>query len=277
MTIALSAALTRLGNIIGDNLTGTTDSAGDVGGTTLVDSTLCNYEDNYFGDPERQTQWWVYVGATLRPIKSFQSSSGTITVHRAFDAQVATATAYSLHRFDRDKKIVAINQALIDCYPYFYKRVEDATTLDGKGSSDNEYEVPAAFIDFPDQIWEKETDGTDITYTEIVDYEAKELGGKYYFYADITEDDDIVLIGRTYLSQFTTDASTTELTASQSEFVMLLAASIFYRTLSGIVNATDAERYDALANRYQWMWDEKKQRNAMPITLPRKVNYGWLK
>jgi hypothetical protein len=86
------------------------------------------------------------VGATLRSVKSFVSNTGTIVVHKAFGSQVATSTAYSLHRFDRANKIIACNQALFEAYPYFYKIVTDFTTLDGKGASDNKYTIPNTFI-----------------------------------------------------------------------------------------------------------------------------------
>ena len=203
-------------------------------------------------------------------------SSGTVEVHNAFGSQVTSSTAYEIHRFDRDQKKVAINQALNDSYPWFYKRVDDETTLDGKGSSDNEYEVPADFTEFPDQIFEKATSGTKITYTEIVNYTATEVSGTRYFYADITDGNDILLIGKTHLSQFTNDASTTELTDGQASVVALLAASIFYRMLSGVVDASNSERFDSLSNRYDNLYEEKKVRASMPFIMPRKINNEWV-
>lgn len=276
MTVALTAFLTKFSNLIGDNLTGTTTSAGNAGGTTFVDSGLVKYEDNYFGDPERNSEWWAYVSSQLRSIKSFTSSSGTVTVHKAFSAQIATSTAYEIHRFDRDKKIVAINEALNQCYPYFYKRVEDLTTLNGKGSSDNQYTVPATFTEFPAQIWQRDISTLDYTFYPVTDYTVQEAAGVFYFYANITLDDDILLIGKTPLTAFTTDASTTELTARQADIIAPLAVSIFYRNLSGVVNATQSERFDSLANRYEMMWDSKKEANAMPVLYSPHINYAWI-
>ena len=112
MSITLANFMTIFNKLIDDNITGTTTSNGNTDKTTFVDSSLCKYEDGYFGDPERMPQWWAYVGTTLRQIKNFNSSSGTVEVYSAFGSQVASSTTYSIHRFDRDKKVIAINQAL---------------------------------------------------------------------------------------------------------------------------------------------------------------------
>ena len=275
MSVALTSFLTKLNNLIGDNIAGTTDGNGEADGTTFVDSALSKYEDDYFGGGEN-SEWWAYASSQLRSIKSSQGSSGTIIVHRVFTAPITSGTAYQIHKYDRDKKFAAINQALNDAYPYFYKRVEDETTLNGLGASNNKYTVPATFTEFPDQISKKHTAGTIVTYTPITDFVAKEVSGTRYFYADITIDDDILLVGKTYLSPFTTDLSTTELTTGQADVVALLAAAILYRNLSGLVNATNSERFDSLANRYEKMWDEKKIKASKPSILPGELDWSWL-
>jgi len=58
--------------------------------------------------------------------------------------------------------------------------------------------------------------------------------------------------------------------------VALLAAAIFCRTISGVVNASDSGRFDSLANRYEGMWDSRKFRAAMPSIQPTKLDWGWL-
>ena len=275
MSITLSSFMTIFNKLIDDNITGTTTSNGNAGGTTFVDSSLCKYEDGYFGDPERMPQWWAYVGTTLRQIKNFNSSSGTVEVYTAFGSQVSSSTAYSLHRFDRDKKVIAINQALDEAYPYFYKRIEDATTLDGTGSSDNKYQVPATFTEFPTQIWSIDDDTDEVEHTRIANYHVEEISGTMYFYADITEDEDILLIGKKPLTQFTTDTSTTELTNSQAAAVALLAAGIFFQSIAGVINAADSGRYDSLSNRYFTRWEDRRRAMAMPVILPEESNEAW--
>ena len=275
MAITLTNFLVKINNLLDDNLTGTTTADGSTDKTTFIDSNLCKYDDGFFGDPERNIQWWAYVSSQLKSIKSFASATGEVMVYSAFSAQIAASTAYELHRFDRNKKIKAANQALNDCYPYFYKRIEDATTLDGKGSSDNEYTVPNTFTEFPDQIWQKHTATNVITYTQITDYDVTEIGGTFYFRANITLDDDIVLIGKKPLTAFTNDASTTELTDTQAEVVALLAASIMCRNLSATVNATDSGRFDSLANRYEQLYLARRLSTAMPILRPLSLDWSW--
>lgn len=276
MSISLTNFLADVNNLLDDSISGTTTSDGNAGKTTFIDSGLNKYEDNYFGDPERKPEWWAYLASELRPVKASQSSSGTVEAYNAFTAQVTSLTAYELHRFDRDKKIIACNQALDAAYPWFYARLEDSTTLDGLGASDNEYEVPATFTDFPNQIWKKNTESSVITYTPITNFTVMELSGAWKFYANITLDDDIVLVGKNYLTQFTNDASTTELTSAQAAVVAMLACSIFYRTLSGVVNANDSGRFDSLANRFEQMYEAKKFRHAMPLLASRTLDFGWL-
>lgn len=275
MSISLTNFLLKVNRLLGDDLTGTTTAIGNAGKTTLVDAGLEKYGDNYFGDPERLPEWWVYVSSQLRPVKQFTASSGTLEVYTAFSAQIASTSAYELHHFDRDKKIVACNQALVDCYPYFYDRVEDATTLDGKGASNNRYQVPTTFTEFPDRISKVSISGTKYTYTPITDYITTEISGIRYFYANITTGDDILLVGKTYLSQFTTDTSTTELSDNQANVVAFLAVSIFYRMMSGVVNATDSGRFDSLSNRYLALWDERKRSMGMPMIFADKDNMEW--
>jgi len=278
MSIALTSFLQAVSIQLGDHLASTTTSAGNTDKTTLIDSALIKYPDGYFGDPNRDPEWWAYVGSALRSVKQFVGSTGTIIVHHAYSSQVASSTAYSLHKFDRDKKILACNQALIECYPDFYKRAEDATTLDGTGSSANKYEVPSTFMEFPDQIWKHHTGDTTtfLTHTPITDFMYENIGGKWYFYANITTGDDIYLVGKTLLTQFTNDASTTELTTGEANTVAYLAASIFCRTQSGIVSAADSGRFDSMANRFRGLYEQNAMRNRMPLVTSREVDFNWL-
>jgi len=275
MSITLSSFLDKVSILLNDYLTGTTTADGNTAKTTFIDSSLSKYPDNYFGSPERNPEWWAYVGTTLRSIKDFVGNTGTVIVHNAFSSQVTTSTAYSIHKYDRDKKILACNLSLYECYPDFYLRVDDETTLDGLGSSDIDYEVPSAFTEFPDQIWKKHTSGDKITYTQITNYEAKLVDGKWKFYANITKDDDILLVGKTYLSQFTNDASETELTEGQANTVAYLAASIFCRMMAGTVNATDSGRFDAMAQRFRGLYEENANKNRMSRLTSLRSGFDW--
>ena len=274
MSITLTNFLTHLNNHIDDNITGTTTSAGNAGGTTLVDTLLYKYPDGYFGDEESRAQWWLYYNSQLRAIKEFHSDTGTITVYTAFSAQVATASAYEIHRLDRDKKVLAANQALVDCFPWFYNVLEDSTTLVGKGSDDNEYSIPATFTEFPSRIIIRDVDsgGTEYDLYDLKDFTpVGDTTSGMKFYADIDEADVIILQGKTYLSQFTTDTTTTELNTTEARVVALLAASILYRRMTNTVNSEDSARYAALADRLQLEYEMNKYKLAMPLRIPRMV------
>jgi len=277
MSVTLTTFLDKVSIHLDDYITGTTDSDGNTDKTTLIDSSLCKYPDHYFGGAERNPEWWAYVGTELRPVKDFIGNTGTIVVHNAFTSQVSSSTSYSLHRYDRDKKILACNLSLYESYSDFYLRVDDETTLDGLGSSDVDYEVPSDFAEFPDQIWKKHTSSDKITYTQITDYDAKLVDGTWKFYANITKDDDILLIGKNYLTQFTTsdDTSTTELTDGQANTVSYLAASIFCRMLAGTVNATDSGRFDAMAQRFRDLYNENANKSRMGRLTPPKSGFDW--
>ena len=274
-TTTFTTFLTKVRNHMGDNLSGTTTSAGNANKKTFIDSNMAKYEDDYFGGGNENVEWWAYVSSQLRPIKDFTSSTGTFEVYTAFTAQVATSTTYDLYRFNRDDYKVAINQSLYACYPSFYLRVDDETTLDGLGSSDVDYEVPSTFSEFPDLIFKKHTSGDKITYTQITNYYKKLVDGTYKFYANITKDDDILLIGKTHLTQFTTDSSTTELSDVQAETVSYLAASLLCQMQANGVNAEDSGRFEAMATRLKGGYEDARKRTAMPMILPENLDFSW--
>jgi len=156
-TTTLSTLRGLFNNRIGDIIvSGTTSDDGDADFTTAVDTALGGYDDDRFNDR------YLYMTAAIesRLIKGFMSPSGTIKVQPAFTAQVAASKAYEIHLYDPAHKLIAINQALYDVFPYFYKRLCD-TTLYGQNSygvDPNEfnkftYTVPSTFAYFPDKIW----------------------------------------------------------------------------------------------------------------------------
>ena len=173
VTITKANFMTKVNNILNDGMTGTTSSAGNADKKDLIDSELSHYKDDYFNG------WWVYVASQLRRVSDFTSATGTVDWVTATTAQVGASTAYELHRFDRDKKIVAANQALSMSFPWFYSQVEDETTLTGTGSGATEYEVPAAFTEFPEKIFYKIiTNTTDIEYVEVLNFKTRKAAGK---------------------------------------------------------------------------------------------------
>jgi len=267
--ISLTEFLVKFNNIIKDNIRGVTDANGAADGSSFIDSNLSSYSDFYFGDPERDTRWQAYIGTQLRIIKE-SHTDGVLIVHKPFSAQILANTAYEIHRYDRNDKINAINEALSKAYPWFYKKLEDESLV---GTVSNEYALPAGFTDYPNQIWVKYVDGDDITYREVSSYFFKDNK----FYASIPFGHSILLIGMTTLTPFGADDSVTELTDPQADVLCLLAASILFRKMSIVVSADDSGRFDSLSLRYEERWEREKLRKQMPFLLPNKINFGWLK
>ena len=272
VTITKANFMTKVDNYLNDNWASTTTSAGNADKKDLIDSELIHYANDYFNG------WWVYVASQLRRVSDFQTATGTVEWLTATTAQVGSGVAYALHRYDRNKKIAAAQQALTLAYPWFYSQVEDETTLTGTGSGATEYQVPATFTEFPEKIYYKViTNTTDIEYVEVLDFKTRKAAGVNYFYADITTGEEILLVGKTYLTQFTSvDTSTTELDDSQANVVAMLAASIFCRMMSSTMNTKDAGRYDSLAQRYETMYEEHVKKLAEPRLTETELDFSWI-
>ena len=201
MSKTLSTLRTKLDEIIGDTVSGTTSSAGDdVDYTTAVDASLARYPDDWFKDK----YLYMIVALEERMVKTFLSPEGTLTVWEAFTAQVATAKAYKLSRFCIADKMVHLNRALVDSYPYFYNRITGV--LLGQGSEDREYLISDiigdTFSDIPEQLYVQEaytgthTTTTGATLTDSnADWDDDELIGHIVYnktdgsYGTITDND----------------------------------------------------------------------------------------
>lgn len=190
MSTALTVIRDKLDELTGEEIHGgTTSSGGASDFTTAVDVSLARYPDDYFKD------WYLYTTAgasTLeeRKVKSFLSPSGTLTVWEAFSATVATSKTYTLSRFTKAEKLVAINRALVDSYSYFYNRITGV--LIGQhtdDSNDQEYLLTSimgdTFTEIPQQVYihdcyTGEHDGADdaaILTDSGRDWETSELVG----------------------------------------------------------------------------------------------------
>ena len=267
MSINLTNCRAKLNEILGDVVSGTTSEDGADTKKTFVDISLAKYPDHYFAGRVA----YLPVAAESRDVEDFLQPEGVVMVHSAFTAKVLATVAYELHKHHPDKKKIAINQALLAAYPYLYKRLEDVS-LTGTGSGVTEYDVPAAFTDgFPLQIWLKSTSGTKISFEEFLDADYKEVAGAKKFYADIATTYTILLLGRTWLTPFTNDASTTELTDEQAHIVCLKAAANLYRMGSAVVNAEDSSRFDSLASIYDSEFDKLLSLKRMPSLYQMRI------
>ena len=138
--------LRALSEYIDDYVAGTTTSAGNAGGTTLVDTAL-----SIFGDNKLLGQFVRLSNApyTVRRIISSAQSSGTVTAAPAFTAAVAVGTAYEVHRYDPRKKFLALDKARLEdsCMDKVYRTIlnEDITS-DGTSTA---YPIPSAMEQGP--------------------------------------------------------------------------------------------------------------------------------
>lgn len=118
----------------GDWYAASTTSAGNAGGTTLVDSALLaiSIDTDYF------LNWYVRITQSghaaegqVRRVTAYSGSTGTLTVSSAFGAptQIAGSIAYELHRFDPVRKHEAIKRASALSFPHLYLPTRDESLI----------------------------------------------------------------------------------------------------------------------------------------------------
>jgi len=148
--------------VIGDiPVTATTDSTdgGNSDKKSAIAPSLIEYYDD-FGEND------LFVGRTLyipsvaeeRKIRAFMPESGTVSVYRAFTAEVGQSVAIEIHRHSIDRKKKALNRALSEAYTRrdFFNPSYN-TTLYGQGAYGEDgyeynrrhYVVPTTFEEFP--------------------------------------------------------------------------------------------------------------------------------
>ena len=123
--------LTGFSAFIGDPWASTTTSAGNSGGTTLVDTAL-----RRFGDDTLRDFYLRPTGATnpyaIRRITTNAAATGTCTVAPAFAAQTANAQTYGLHRYDPAEKFSCLDEARLRVFDSLARTIyDDTTTADG--------------------------------------------------------------------------------------------------------------------------------------------------
>lgn len=111
----------RLSEVLDDWQSMTTSSAGNSGGTTVVDTSLAELS----ADDDFCEGWYIlltsgtYSGES-RLITDYVASTTTITVASAFTGQVATSVTYELHRYDPTKLNTAISRTSASVFPKLY-------------------------------------------------------------------------------------------------------------------------------------------------------------
>lgn len=141
MTTTGANLLTGFSEFISDEFSSTTTSAGNAGGTTMVDTLLSRYGDGrlsgYFVRPTSGTD-----SLAIRKVEDNVQSTGVVEVTPAFSAQLATSVTYGLHRYDPALKFRALDKARLDILDQVFQLIyNDTITSDGRTTV---YDIPSA-------------------------------------------------------------------------------------------------------------------------------------
>ncbi len=138
MTTALSVLRGLLANeLYGSRFTSlATTSAGDAGGTTLVDTglkVLPGGNDDSFCNGFYVVITELVTGGPavgeIGKVYSYTASTTTITLESALTAQIKTGTSYELHRYDPSDLNAAINRSVQLLHPHLYIAKRDETLI----------------------------------------------------------------------------------------------------------------------------------------------------
>ena len=154
MTTALSAMWQALAEEIGSYVSGTTTSAGATDGTTVNDTVLEDYET----DDARISGNYIRISSGTDngnereiPLNdSFVSSTGTITVRRAFSTQIASSVTFSIFPFKTADMTTRINNAIRDT-EYLFQRIDDRNVA--TRANQKRYPVVSTIIGNPRQVY----------------------------------------------------------------------------------------------------------------------------
>ena len=95
----------------------------------------------------------------------------------------------------------------------------------------------------------------------------------FTFHAYVPENYIIALEGKQPLTQFTTDATTTELTDEQAHTVARKAIANLYRMKAVHVDAQDHERLDGLADRFEMEYARAAETTKMPALWKPRIDW----
>ncbi len=265
MTTALSVARQKLSEVIGDWRPGTTTATGS--NVTAVDSLLAEFPDDYFID------WYIYLtsgtyAASKRPVSDFTSTGGTVTWTAILAGNSGSSITYELHRIDPTYFMQALNNAMLETYPYLYKEIADETVT---ASSLRTYSIPTALAAATIiNIYKRTVEGTTSTldeWEEMYNFRVEnQTGGKKIYFIDTIPGTELLrIIGHQPLTAFTTDASTTEIDNKNLMPLIMYAAYLLSRSLKGILSAEDTGRLRLDADEYLSKYHELKRQQGMPM------------
>lgn len=147
--------LVGFGKFVDDHYASTTTSAGNAGGTTIVDTAL-----EAFGDNRLVGQYIRITESTclnqVRRITANTQSTGSVTVAPAFSAQIASGIDYQLHKYEPRKKFYALDSARIPAAEFVFRLIYDETlTTDGLS---RQFDIPSSIRRGPMLVFVEKAD-----------------------------------------------------------------------------------------------------------------------
>jgi len=144
MTTTLDNIKIGISKEAGMYLSGTTTSAGDSGGTTLICTSLSDYPDR----SARMLDSWVRITSgtydnEVRRITQFLTDTGTVTVSRPFSGQIASSVTFEMYPFNPADMLVAFNDAIQETN-YLFQRIDSTSYASRFGV--HRYPLPSTFV-----------------------------------------------------------------------------------------------------------------------------------
>jgi len=147
-TTTAATLLEEMSRDIGDYHTSSTTSVGAGDGTTVIDTSLADLTEDDGGIQAylkmRSGTDDGNVRRSKRGDNGYTASSTTVTLTRAFSAQIASGVTYELHRFDPAIKREAINRATQQLFPHLYLPLRDESLVVDNLLSNSGFETAAS-------------------------------------------------------------------------------------------------------------------------------------
>lgn len=273
----------RIGKTSKNMITGTTTSAGNVGGTTAIctSAKIKRFANDYFGGTPN-TQGWFFLNLSTQvwdEISDWDASTGTFTFKTGLGAQVGSGVNFELWRmWTPDEVRDAINWAIVDSYPALNKPIIDYGFITEENKFQmyvpNDmltiYKVEKETDNFPESMdfatrghpWEP------IPFIEIFDSLTRILE----FKRSMDGDQRIRVTGSGILSRMFSDTDFTEVREPQVELIVFKAISYLFFLMANEATSTDVDRWRDQYQFYKNQYDTRVK--EVPVRRPAKSMFA---
>jgi hypothetical protein len=202
VSTSLQNAEILLSKEMNDYFSSTTTSAGDSTGLNLKDTALADKDDEWaIGYDQIVLGTGVAPDEEERRIKGLISNDGTLGLKRAHTTQVASSSAYRIHRlFSASEKRLALIHAAKAGYPHIFQEVRDESRVSGNWAKDGALNVwtSSTVLTYWTASGVTSTKTTTLPYYKHGTKSAKLDTAAGYIYQDITLNADLQkLAGKT--------------------------------------------------------------------------------